>query len=127
MKVKNYDVNKDNYYKAGVFHFQIYKTSKAYGEQTINIRELAPEMYKLLQKWIKINPTDYLLFGTTQNKLTSGSITKRFNMLFNRRASTNILRHSYLSEKYGNIQEQMKNDASMMSHTVKEQALYIKH
>ena len=126
LKVKNYDVNKDNYYKDGFFHFQIYKTSKAYGEQTIDIKTLAPDVYKLLQKWIKINPTDYLLFGENKNKLTSPQITKRFNMLFNRKASTNILRHAFLSEKYKDIQEEMQKDASMMAHTTKEQGLYIK-
>jgi hypothetical protein len=116
LKVKNYDVNKDNYYKSGIFHFQIY----------IDIKTLAPDVYKLLQKWIKINPTDYLLFGENKNKLTSPQITKRFNMLFNRKASTNILRHAFLSEKYKDIQEEMQKDASMMAHTTKEQGLYIK-
>ena len=126
MKIKNYDVKTENYYKDGIFHFQIYKTAKAYGEQIINIKTLAPAFYKVLQKWIKINPTDYLLFGDTQQKFTSPQVTKRFNKLFGKKASTNILRHSYLSEKYGDLQKEMQRDSSLMGHSTAEQALYIK-
>ena len=127
MRIKDFDESKDNFYKNGVFHFNIYKTSQKYGTQTINVKEKAPAFYKLLQKWIKINPTPYLLFGDTQQKLTSSQITKRFNYLFGKKSSVNNLRHAYLTERYGDIQQEMANDSEMMSHSPATQALYIKH
>ena len=48
-------------------------------------------------------------------------------MLFNRKASTNIIRHSCLSEKYKGVQEEMQRDAAMMAHTTTEQGFYIKN
>ena len=126
VKVRNYDIKTDNYYKDGIFHFQIYKTAKVYGEQVINVKQLAPAFYKILQKWIKINQNDYLIFTSTGTKFTSSLVTRRFNQLFGKKASTNILRHSYLSEKYGDVQAEMQRDSSMMSHSMTEQGLYIK-
>ena len=125
LKLKNYSKT-DNYYKGGKFYFNIYKTSKHYGEQVIDVKEKAPEFYKLLQKWCKINPTDYLLFSSNQEKFTSPQVTKMFNKLFGKRASTNMLRHSYLTEKYGDLQNEMINDSVMMSHSPATQSLYIK-
>ena len=125
LKLKNYSKT-DNYYKGGKFYFNIYKTSKHYGEQVIDVKEKAPEFYKLLQKWCKINPTDYLLFSSNQEKFTSPQVTKMFNKLFGKNASTNLLRHSYLTSKYGKLQEEMANDAREMSHNSNTQSLYIK-
>jgi integrase len=125
LKLKNYSKT-DNYYKGGKFYFNIYKTSQHYGEQVIDVKEKAPEFYKLLQKWCKINPTDYLLFSSNQEKFTSPQVTKAFNKLFGKRASTNMLRHSYLTDKYGKLQEEMAEDSVMMSHSPATQALYIK-
>ena len=125
LKLKNYSKT-DNYYKGGKFYFNIYKTSKHYGEQVIDVKEKAPEFYKLLQKWVKINPTDYLLFSSNQEKFTSPQVTKMFNKLFGKNASTNLLRHSYLTSEYGKLQEEMANDAREMSHNSNTQAMYIK-
>ena len=66
MNIKGYDVNKDNYYKNGFFYFNIYKTSKTYGQQTLDVKTLAPEFNKLLKKWVTVNPTDYLLFSSVE-------------------------------------------------------------
>ena len=40
--------------------------------------------------------------------------------------STDLLRHIYLTEKYGKVQEEMKTDSEAMGHSTTEQALYIK-
>jgi len=125
MKIKNY-TNEDNYYKGGKFYFNIYKTAKEYGEQVIDVKERAPEFYKILNKWVKINPTEYLLFSSNQQKLTSPQITRMLNKLFGKNASTDMLRHIYLTEKYGRIQDEMEQDAKEMSHSTGTQALYIK-
>ena len=90
------------------------------------MKQKTPEFYELLQKWCKINPTDYLLFSSNQEKLTSPQVTKAFNKLFGKKTSTNLLRHSYLTGKYGKLQEEMVNDSKEMSHSPATQALYIK-
>ena len=126
MKVKNYDTNKDNYYKNGKFIFYIYKTSKTYGEQSFDVKEKAPEIYKILSKWIKCDPSDYLLFSSNQNKLTSPQITKLLNNIFDKHVSVDLLRHIYLTNKYGNIQAEMQQDANDMAHSSVVQSEYIK-
>ena len=128
LRTKSYDVNKDNYYKNGILYFNAYKTAKTYGTQTLDVKTLAPDFDKMIKKWIKLNDNEYMLFGTNGNKLTSPQVTKKLNQIFNgRNISTDILRHVFLTHKYGSIQKAMKNDASMMGNSLEEQALCIKH
>ena len=126
MKIKNYDSKTDNYYKAGKFYFNKYKTAKDYGEQVIDVRAKAPEFNAILTKWVKSNPTDYLLFSSNQQKLTSPQITRMLNKLFGKNTSTDLLRHIYLTNKYGKLQAEMLADSQDMSHSLAQQALYIK-
>ena len=46
MKVRNYNPDTDNYYKNGVFYFNMYKTAKHYGQQTLDVKTLAPELMR---------------------------------------------------------------------------------
>ena len=57
MKIRNYDVKTDNYYKANKFYFNKYKTFKTYGLQVL---EVPKELNVVLKKWIKINTNDYI-------------------------------------------------------------------
>ena len=126
MKVKGYDVNKDNYYKNGIFYFNIYKTSKTYDQQTLDVKSLAPEFNKILKKWVASNPTDYLLFSSVEKKLEPSQVTRMIGNILGKNISTDLLRHIYLTEKYGKVQEEMKNDSEAMGHDTQTQALYIK-
>ena len=126
MKIINYDPKTDNYYKAGKFYFNVYKTAKDYGKQVIDVKQKAPEFFKILNKWVKINPTEYLLFSSNQQKLTSPQITRMLNKLLGKNVSSSMLRHIYLTEKYGDIQNEMEMDAKEMSHSKSTQAEYIK-
>ena len=126
MKIKNFDTKTDNYFKAGKFYFNVYKTAKDYGEVCIDVKTKAPEFYKVLNKWVKYNPTDYLLFSSNQQKLTSPQITRMLNKIFGKNTSTDLLRHIFLTEKYGKLQEEMEEDSKAMSHSSAMQALYIK-
>ena len=125
MKIKNY-TNQDNFYKAGKFYFNVYKTAKEYGEQIIDVKQKAPEFFKILNKWVKINPTEYLLFSSNQQKLTSPQITRMLNKLLGKNVSSSMLRHIYLTEKFGDIQDEMENTAKEMAHSKSTQAEYIK-
>jgi hypothetical protein len=101
----NIDKEKDNYMDKLEFVFNRYKTSKFYNQQRVNIPN---QLRLIINKWIKINPTDYLLFDSNQNKLTSAKINQRFNKLFGGRQGSNSIRHLYLTSKYGYTIEQQK-------------------
>ena len=128
MKIKNYDTKTDNYYKAGKFYFNIYKTAERYGSQVVNVKELAPELNSMIMKWIKNDPTDYLLFSTNKNPLTSPQITRMLNKIFGKRTSTDLLRHIYLTDKYKDVPalEEMEKRATEMGHSVAQSMLYVK-
>ena len=94
-KIKNVNKDEDNYIQKNSLIFNSYKTSKTYSQQTISC---PPELMKILKKWIKINPTEYLLFDRNGAKLTNVKMTQRLNKLFGKKASVNQMRHTYLSD-----------------------------
>jgi hypothetical protein len=97
MKIRNYDPKVDNYYKAGKFYFNKYKTAKTYGLQTLDVPK---ELNTLLKKWVKLNSNDYMLYSTNDNKLSSPQINRILNEAFGKAISTNMLRHIYLTDRY---------------------------
>lgn len=127
MKWKNFDEEKDNYVdiKNSQFVFNSYKTVKIYGKVKIDI----PKNLKLiLNKWFKVNPSDYILFDSKLNGLTSPQIAHRLNEIFNQKISTSILRHIYLTHKFGDVNLQDLNDTAAAMGTSKMEALqYVKH
>ena len=106
LKIKNIDKTKDNFIKGSNLVFNIYKTSKQKGQQVLAIPK---ELKSILNKWVKINTTDYLLFDNKGGKLTSVKINQRFKKLFGKNFSVNMFRKLFLSDKYADTMEQMKN------------------
>lgn len=127
MKWKNYDEEKDNYVdvKNSQFVFNNYKTAKVYGMVKIDI----PKSLKLiLNKWFKINPTDYILFDSKKQPLTSPQIAHRLNDIFGKKISTSMLRHIYLTHRFGDVNLQEINDTAAAMGTSKIEALqYVKN
>ena len=126
MMIRNYDPKVDNYYKAGKFYYNKYKTAKTYGLQTLDVPK---EINTIIKKWVKINPTDYMLYSTNKQKLSSPQISRILNGAFGgRQISTNMLRHIYLSNVYKNVPalSSMQNLATDMSHSVSTAMEYIK-
>ena len=126
-KIKDINKEKDNYISGKTFIFNSYKTSKAYGEQQIAI---PPPLMKILNKWISKNPTDYLLFDTNYNKLSSVKMTQRLNKLFGKKTSINALRHTYLTDKFGDtLQQKKKIEETMheMGSSPEMLDTYVKH
>jgi len=105
-KIRNVDKSKDNYLEKGVMKFNSYKTAKCYGTQSVSIPK---PLQSILNKWIKVNPTDWLLFDSNQNPLTAVKLNQRLNKLFDgKKISVNALRHSYLTTKFGDTIEKNK-------------------
>jgi integrase len=127
MKIKDFKEDEDNYFKKDVFTFNKYKTArfKQFGEQTV---KLPKELLKIIKKWNKLNPTEYLLFDSQKNKLSPTKLTQRLNKILGKKASINILRHSFLSDKYKNLPSllELEDEAKEMGHSLKEHLEYIK-
>ena len=129
LKYKNYDIESDNYIdKKGILHFNTFKTKKFYGAQELNLKVEAPALYELLKKWYKINPSEYVLFSSTEQPLTSSNITKIFGKIFNKPISTNLFRHIFLSDQYKDVPAllKMQNIAQEMGHSLDMALQYVK-
>jgi integrase len=106
-KTKNIDKAEDNYLDKNEFVYNRYKTAKFYNEQRVSCPK---ELLSILKKWIKINAdnTEYLLFDSNFEKLTSVNLNQRFEKIFGKKTSVNILRHVYLTSKFGDEIERSK-------------------
>ena len=125
-KIKNIDKDIDNYMDKNEFIFNSYKTAKTYGKQKITIPK---ELKTILNKWIKINPTDYLLFDSSKNQLSNVKLNQRLNKLFGKKAGVNQLRHTFLSDKYGDLidkKNELENDFKRMGSSTLQENIYIK-
>ena len=125
MKIRNYDVKTDNYYRGNKFYFNKYKTVKIYGIQSL---EIPKELNNVLKKWIKLNENDYMIYSSNGNKLTPPQITRTLNKIFGKNISTSMLRHIYLTDVYKDIPKinKMENLADQMGHSVYTAMEYIK-
>lgn len=130
-KIKNINKETDNFMEKGKFIFNSYKTAKTYGQQIVNIPK---ELSNIINKWINVNPTEFLLFDNNFNQLSSVKLNQRFNKLFNgKKIAINALRHSYLTEKYAddniemnNIKKNINNDMTKMGSSSDMAETYIK-
>jgi len=108
------------------FVFNIYKTTKSYGQQ----REEIPEkLVGIMKEWIRLNPHEYLLMNVSQTaKISPVQLAIYLNDFFGKNISTSMLRHIYLTNKYANIPalKDMQDCAAKMGHSVNEALLYIK-
>jgi hypothetical protein len=117
------------------FIFNAYKTAKKEGQLKEDIPE---ELFDVILIYLKFHP---LLKGKKVTKTTSlpflvyydgkpfsqvNAITRILNKTFGKNVGSSLLRHIYLSSKYGDILTEMKEDAGAMSHSVGMQKDYIK-
>jgi hypothetical protein len=126
-KIKNVNKTTDNYLLKNKLIFNSYKTAKTYGQQEIIV---PPELLKILRKWIKCNPTDYLLFDSNKHQLSNVKLNQRLNKLFDhKKVGVNQLRHTFLSDKYqSTIQanNDMAKDMKDMGSSTIQEKIYIK-
>ena len=125
-KIKNINDDKDNYIDKNQFVFNTYKTAKFYKQQRVDIPK---DLKSIITKWIKINPTDYLLFDNNKNPLTSVKLNQRMNKIFGKKVGVNQMRHTYLTDKYAdtiNKQKQINADMTEMGSSGSQSKVYIK-
>jgi integrase len=127
MKWKNYDEDKDNYVdvKNSKFIFQQYKTAKDYGKVEV---EISKPLKVILNKWFKIAQCDYILYDNKMQPLTSPQIAHRLNEIFGKKISTSMLRHIYITHKFGNVDLQaIQETATEMGNSPLQLLKYVKH
>lgn len=126
--------NSDNFLlwtpKKKEFIFQDYKTAGTYGTERIPVNAELEQVLKLyLKHWqnIVVNGNNNLLvkFGNL-NLENSNDITRRLNRILGKKIGASMLRHIYLSEKFGGALKEMKETAAAMGHSVEQQKEYIK-
>ena len=125
MKIRSFDTKTDNYYKGNKFYFNKYKTVKTYGLQVL---EVPKELNNILKKWIKINTNDYMIYSSNGHKISCPQITRILNKVFEKKISTSMLRHIYLTNIYKDVPRlnQMEHLADEMGHSVSTAMEYIK-
>lgn len=125
-KIKGIDTTKDNFLDKNKMVFNSYKTAKTYGQQIV---EIPTQLKNILNKWIKINPTEYLLFDVNMNPLSSVKLNQRLNKIFDKKVGVNQLRHTFLTDKYKKTSEESKalaNDMTEMGSSKNMADTYIK-
>lgn len=127
MKIKDINLEKDNFIKNKTMIFNIYKTSKSKGQDKI---EIPKELKLILNKWMRVNPTEYLLFDSKGNKLTSVKVNQRFHKIMKKpKFSVNMFRKVFLTDKYKDTIKNMKNleeDMEDMGSSTKQISHYVK-
>jgi len=107
----NIDKNIHNFIEKNNLVFTSYKTAKAYGRQDI---ALPPALKKILNKWVSVNPTDYLFFDINFKPLTSVKLNQRLNKIFGKTISTSMLRHFFLTDEFSETISQKKKINKVM-------------
>jgi hypothetical protein len=123
-------------WNAKKFYFHNYKTWKKYKMDVLDFKDNQP-LIDALTLYFKYHPqhkgkitkaTRFNLLTYSDGKPFSSvnSITRILNKVFGKNIGSSMLRHIYLSSKYGDVLEEQKEDAKAMGHSMAEQKDYIK-
>lgn len=131
------DMDKEkNYYDLAKkrFIFNNYKTSKKYGRFDIQVpRTLGTALGKYLKHREFRLPVDdrndkpLLLKADGTSMTRSNDLTKLLNKVFGKSIGSSMLRHIFLTDKYGDLFKSSKEDSEAMAHSLDEQRKYVKN
>lgn len=122
-KLRNINLDSDNYIDGKNFVFNTYKTSKQKGQQIIPIPE---ELYKIIKKWVRFNQLEYMFVNSELKPLTATTFGQNLNKIMGGTGfGTNCFRHCYLTNKYENILD-LEKDMTAMGSGLNEARHYIK-
>jgi hypothetical protein len=127
----------ENYldYDKKEFIFNIYKTSKTDG---IQHEKITDDLLVCINNYFKFHPLikgkkilknsniPFLVYynGSLFNKVNC--ITRILNKTFGKSVGSSMLRHIFLTNKYGDVIEEQKEDAKAMGHSLEQQKDYVK-
>jgi hypothetical protein len=127
------DNSKDfNYYisnsKPPKFILNSYKTNKTYGSKDIPIDKI--DVVKVIRRWLRFLAlqdfkTDYLIVDKNGEPFNRNRLAKFVMQSLlkytGKRTGINMLRKSYLTDKYSGVKDEMEKDADVMGHSVSTQ------
>jgi len=137
-KVVDADLKMYNYldWEAQKFIFNVYKTASTYHQEEMDIPadlkdciELYLKFHPNLKKG-KITKDTNIMFLVYQDEkdLTSiNAITRVLNKVFDKKIGSSMLRHIFLTDKFGKDKEEREKVAKEMGHSVATQGEYIKN
>jgi len=110
-KIRNFDTSpqsSDNYMfnfnrskkKPSSFVFNSYKNANRMGRQII---EIPKSLERIINEWSKYNKSDYLLVNNNGNPISPSKIAYWLNQIFGKSISSSMLRHIFLSDKFGGV------------------------
>ena len=116
------------------FIFNTYKTAKTYKQQVIDI---PPELMKVINIWVNHYPSIHqfarkdgtvpLLVNSEGNRQrVVNYITLRLNKILGKKIGASMLRHIYITHKFGPLIAEQIETAEKMGHSVEEQRAYSK-
>jgi integrase len=120
----------------GKFVFNKYKTSKKYGKQDIDIPD---ELMGIIEVYLKHHPMakalkskgdveiPFLVGADGKPIVAVNAITRLLNKIFGKKIGSSALRHIFLTDKYGDILEEQKEDSAAMGHSLNQQRDYIRN
>jgi hypothetical protein len=108
----------------GVYHFNNFKTSK-YGVEEIEIPDNMKTILKQYLELTGLKAGDFVLFQKDTRRTSSNIITKALNRILGKKVGSSMMRHIYLSNKYGDVKDEQTNDAEFMSHSKTMQGNYV--
>jgi integrase len=109
MKIRNFDTSensKDNYFvdktkkEKPHFIFNTYKNASRLGKQIIAV---PPPLLTVLKNWMKFNDSDFLIPNKKGERIQDNKITIMLNDIFKRNLGPSLLRHSYITKHFGNV------------------------
>jgi integrase len=128
MQIGQGDDSNKNYVclKSGKYYFNNYKTAKSSGKEVIDIpAEILPTLESYIET-MGLSAGDYLLFPDDEARTNSNRMTKALNSIMGKKVGASMLRHIYLSNKYGKVIKDQQDDAEFMAHSVAMQKDYVK-
>ena len=122
----------ENYYlwNKGIILMNTYKTSKKYGNYTINLDKDINALFKCLIKKKTNKNNNYLITKINGEPMSkkefSNLVIQFFKTNFNKRIGVTLLRKIYL-QKYSDVKKDMEKDAQLLGHSVAtQQGIYVK-
>ena len=126
MKIGKSEQN-SNWYDANNFYFGNYKTKKTYNTQVVEPPE---ELKHLINHYLEKRPfkTNDLLVKRSGKPFSTKDIQLTLNKVLDKKFGSSLLRSIYLSSKYGEVMQEMKEDVEKMgTSTSVAQSNYIKN
>ena len=109
------------------FIFRNYKTASTYGEIKVKVNK---GLNSIINQWLKINPTNFLIFDNKNNKMSKNNLAKYIVKSLEpsgKHINLNLLRKIWISENLDLNQVRSRDKlATAMMHSLDTQKTYIK-